>query len=357
MLDGTLEPLLGEAMDGASFIYNYPRSQARAEAGQVQPGATSLDEKLARLVAVREGLNVVVSGAISKAGSGYAVSLKAVDPVTGNTVAQSQIKAPSKEKLLASLASLAQPIRKALGDRTPAAKQAEAAETFTASSLEAAHAYSQGQDAQFAGKYDEAAKDYQQAVNLDPDMARAYSGIGVVYRNQGDLDKAEEYLKLAMSKPGMSPREAYRTRGAMYITKGSFEKAVDEYTTLLKQFPADNVGHANVAIAYLYLRNLPRAVEEGRKAIEIYPKNVAQRNNLAAYLLYSGKFDEAAKEADEVLKLNPAFERAYVAKALGALASGNVDQASAFYEQVGKVSARGLSYRSLGLADIALFQG
>src|SRR5207244_12731285 len=120
--------------------------------------------------------------------------------------------------------------------------------------------------------------------------------------------------------------------GANYVTNGSYEKAADEYNSLLQQFPGDNAGHANVAIAYLYLRNLPRAVEEARKALEIYPKNAIQRANLALFLLYTGKFEDAAREADEVIKLNPAFEQAYVVKALAALAEEKPDQAAEFYE-------------------------
>ncbi len=132
-------------------------------------------------------------------------------------------------------------------------------------------------------KYKDAIQYYQQALALDPNLARAYSGMAVIYRNLGDLDKAEENFKIALSKPGLSQRERFRIRGGNYVTNHSYEKAVDEYNSLLEQFPGDNAGHANVAIAYLYLRNLPRAVEEARKAIQIYPRNVGQRANVALF--------------------------------------------------------------------------
>jgi tetratricopeptide (TPR) repeat protein len=358
VLDGTLEPLFALAAEGASFISSYNRSQARDIAGQMQPGAISLDEKVARLVAVREGLNVVVSGAIVRTGSDYQVSVKALDAVTGKTIAQSDVKVSRKDELPASISKLVRPIRKALGDNKPVSGQIEAGETFTAASLEAAHDYSLAQDAQLRGKYDAALNYYHAAVGLDPSMGRAYSGMGVIYRNLNNQDEAEKNLKIALSHIGqMSERERFRTRGAYYVTVGSFEKAADEYSTLVKQFPADNAGHANLAICYSYLRNLPLAIEEGRKAIEIYPKNVGQRNNLAGYLLYAGKFQEASKEADEVLKLNPAFERAYVVKALAALASGNTEQAADLYGRAGAASARGASYQAIGLADVAMYEG
>lgn len=358
VLDGTLEPIFGLEAEGAAFISSYNRTQARQIGRQLQPGATLLDEKLAQLVAVREGLNVVVSGTIARSGTEFVVSAKALDPVTGKKIADSEVKVPSRAKLPGAISSLARPIRKALGDRNTVSAKAEAGETFSAASLEAAHDYSLAQDAQLEARYDVALKYYRSAIDLDPTMGRAYSGMGVIYRNLGELEQAEKNLKTALSHIGkMTERERFRTRGAYYVTVGSFEKAADEYSTLVKQFPADNAGYANLAICFSEMRNLPRAIEEGRKATAIYPRNVAQRNNLAGFLLYSGRYPEAVQEADEVLKLNPSFERAYVLKALAAAASGNVQQAAGLYEQAGKASARGLSYQAIGMADLALYQG
>ena len=62
LLDGVLEPLFTVALEGASFINCYERGQARKVAAQLQSGATGLSEALARLVAVREGVNVILSG-------------------------------------------------------------------------------------------------------------------------------------------------------------------------------------------------------------------------------------------------------------------------------------------------------
>lgn len=355
VLDGTLEDSFIRALEGASFINSFNRGQARREAAQ--QGARSLDENGARLVAIRDGLNVVITGAITKGRGNYTVSVRAID-ANGKQTAQAQVKEPTKEKLLASIPKLAQPIRKALGEHASTTRQPEEdSNTFTTASLEAAHLYTMGAEAAMAAKYDDAIGHYQHALAVDPNLARAYSGMGVIYRNRGDLDKAEKYLKIALSKPGLSQREKFRIRGANYITRGSYEKAADEYKLLLDQFPGDNAGHANIAIAWLYLRNLQSAVEEAGTAIQIYPKNAIQRGNLALFELYSGNFAGAAKEADNVIQLNPAFEQAYVVKALSALASDKPQDAANYYAQAGKASARGDSYRAKGLADIAVYEG
>ncbi|MBZ5583320.1 MAG: cbb3-type cytochrome c oxidase subunit I [Acidobacteriia bacterium] len=179
VLDGTLEPLFTEAMESASFISAYPRARARRLAGQVKAGASVLDGEVARLVALREGINVVVVGAVGKSGSGFEASVTALDAATGKTLAHARLKEPTKEKLAALLPRLARPVRKALGDGAPAAGYLEAGETFSAASLAAAQEYSLGQDAQSAGRYTEAIMHYRKALDLDPNNGRAYSGMGV----------------------------------------------------------------------------------------------------------------------------------------------------------------------------------
>jgi hypothetical protein len=56
-------------MEGASFLTSFNRNQAKKIGGQLRPGASSLDEPLARLVAVREGINVITSGTVASGGA------------------------------------------------------------------------------------------------------------------------------------------------------------------------------------------------------------------------------------------------------------------------------------------------
>jgi serine/threonine protein kinase len=138
IFDGTLEPVFSIALEGASFINSYKRDEARKVAGQLQAGATRLDESLARLVAARAGINVVVAGTIARQGDGYKVSIKAVDAVTGKEIIAQEIVAANKDEVLVAAGSLAARIRNALGDTTPESAQLAAAETFTAATSIAA---------------------------------------------------------------------------------------------------------------------------------------------------------------------------------------------------------------------------
>jgi tetratricopeptide (TPR) repeat protein/predicted Ser/Thr protein kinase len=358
VFDGTLEPAFTIALEGASFVNSYSRASARKEAAQLQPGATGLDENLARLVAVREGINVVTSGSVDKSGDGYEVSVRAVDAATGKTIATDEEKASGKDRVLASVARLAAQVRGALGDATPQSTQLAAAETYSAGSLEAAHEYAIAQNLQWEGNWEEAIRHYHKALDLDPNLGRAYAGLAAVESNRGRRQEAEKYYKEALARiDRMTEREKYRTRGGYYLLVRNPDNAIEEFSALVKQYPADSAGLANLAAAYFYKRDFARALKEAQRAIDLYPKNVPQRNNLGLDAMYAGDFEAAIKEQNEVLRLNPKFALAYVSKALSELALGHPDIATETYRKGAEVDAHGASLGALGLADIALFQG
>lgn len=358
VFDSTLEPAFSIALEGASFISSYNRASARKIAAQLQPGTTRLTEAAARLVAVREGLSVVASGSVEKKGDGFEVAVRAVDATSGSVIASESETASGKDRVLGVVAELATKIRTALGDKTPASVQRAAAETFTAGSLEAAHEYAVAQDFQWAGNWDEAIRNYRKALDLDPNLGRAYAGLAAVESNRGRRTEAEKYYKEAFSRiDRMSDREKYRTRGGYYLLTRNPDNAIEEFSALVKQFPADTAGIANLAAAYFYKRDMTRALQEARRAVELSPRNVPQRNNLGLDAMYAGDFETAIQVQDEVLKLNPSFTLAYVSKAMSQVALGRPDQAAETYQKAAALDARGASVARTGLADIALYQG
>jgi tetratricopeptide (TPR) repeat protein/predicted Ser/Thr protein kinase len=358
VFDGTLEPAFSLALEGAPFINAFNRAQAERVAVQLRPGATGLTEGLARLVAVREGISVVTVGSIDRRGNGYDIAVRAIDGVTGKTIASSEADFDSKGKALGATAKLAAVVRGALGDTTPESVQLAAAETFSASSLDAAHEYGMAQGFQFEGKWDDAIRHYSRALELDPNLGRAWAGMATVYANTGRHDEAIQAFQHALANlDRMSKREQYRTRGAYDLVMREPGKALAEFEQLVKLYPADTAGIGNLALAHFYRREMADALEDGRKAIAIYPKNVIQRNNVALYAMYAGDFTMGVSESNTVLQLNPSFAKGYVGLALSQLGLGDTEAAGATWRKLATVSERGASMAAIGLADLALYQG
>ena len=358
IFDDTLEPMFNVALEGASFINGYNRGTARKLAQKLPHPSDRLDEQPARLVAVSEGINAVVTGEISRRGDDYAISATALDAVTGNVLAQSQVTAAGKDGVVKELAKLAAPIRKALGDTIPESSQIEAARgTLTSSSLEAVHQYGVAMAQQAAGKRDAALVSFQKVTELDPGFARAYSGIAASDLVLGKQQDAEKYIKLALQhEDRMTERERYRVRGLYYFVEGNFQKCTEEYTDLVNRYPFDNIGQGNLAACYIRLHNTAKAVEAEKKAVEIVPKNAVLRLYMSFYNSYAGDFQGGEKEAREALGLSESAE-AYQALAESQLGQGQLSQAAETYKRLEKLNDLGGSMAVSGIADIDLYEG
>jgi tetratricopeptide (TPR) repeat protein len=358
IFEGTLEPMFNVALEGASFVSAYNRTGARSLAGKLPHPSDKLDEQSARLVAISQGVSAVVTGELSLRGSKYVLSATALDAVTGNVLAQTEASAPNKDELLLAIPKLAAPIRTALGDRTPESVQVEkAGGAFTAASLEVAHQYALAMDALFAGNMDGAQTAFSKAVELDPAFARAYAGLAAVYGNTGKTDEAEKYVKLAVEHTDrLTDRERYRVRGFYYKTTGDWQKCVDEYGELVKLYPADNVGQANLAGCYMHLRNAPKAIDAAKSAVEMVPQGALQRVALSFYDTYGGDFAGGEKEARKALEIHPSLS-AYLALVESQIGQGQVSQATETYNAMQKLGPAAASITAFGLADLANYQG
>jgi tetratricopeptide (TPR) repeat protein len=258
---------------------------------------------------------------------------------------------------LLEIPKLAAPIRKALGDTTPVAAQLAVSGPFTAASLEVVHQYSIAMQQQFAGKTAEAFQSFSKAVELDANFARAYAGMSGTANDLGRQADAQKYIKLAMEHlDRMTERERYHTRGFYYLIVGNYPKCVEEFSTLVGQYPADRVGQSDLAWCYAELRNFPKALEAARKAEEIAPKGALEHVNLAFFSSFTGDFSTGEREARTALEISPG-EVAQIDIGEAQLGEGRLSEAAETYHGVEKFGPRAASLAASALADLAMYQG
>ena len=354
---GLVEQAMAVGVESASFISAYPRRDALRLAATLRPGA-ALAPPVAKLVSMREGLDVIIGGTVSTDGNGVALRVTAARAENDEVLLDWTTKADSKDQVLEAVGRAAARVRETLGD-TKTDSAASEAETFTAASLEAAKSYASAQELQWAGKFEDAIGEYQRTLTLDPNFGRAHAGIAALQANLGRPAEAEaSYLSALSHLDRMTEREKFRTRGGYYLFKKNSEKALEEFQALVAQYPADTSGLANLALAKFYKRDWAGAVESGRRASDIFPGNVIRRNNAALFAMYASDFDQALTLSNDVLKINPAFEKAYVVQGLSHLALGHMEDASGAWDRLaalGTTAAK--AFAASGRIDLALAQG
>ena len=361
VFDGSLEQVLAIAMEGAPFITTFPRRDAltAARAAQGSP-IDRLDVETARLVSQREGIKVVLAGSVASEGQGYRVDVRAVDAFKGEALANASRSASSKENVLQAMAAVASDVREALGDVTPESERLAQAETFTSGKLDAAREYGIAQQLSSNGKYQESIQHYKRASEIDPDFGRAYATWAVSEFTLGRPKEAEElYKKAFMLLNRMTKREEHRTVGTYYLSVAKdYDKAVENFSTLVREYPADRAGHSNLALSYFYTRNFAKALEHGHRATEIYGTSPKFRSNNALYAMYAGDFATAGRDAAELVRDHPTYYRAYLPIAMAAIAGAKPEEARTAYATMAKVGGdQGASLGDMGLADLAMYQG
>lgn len=357
--DGTLEQPMGISLEGAPYISVYKHPKAHSVANKLSSSADDrLDTERALLVSRREGINAVVEASIKPNGKGYTINVQALDSATGKKIAQADQIIKTKAEVLQATYDLAVKIGSKLGGIPPESVEALSKETFSTSSLEAIRAYSQAQEFAIQAKDKEAIQEYEKALASDPEMGRAYSGLAAIYYNRGQFQEAERYYRLAMGKiDQMTEREKYRTSGGYYLFKQDYQKAIEQYSSLVNKFPADAAGRANLAFAYFAARKMAEALEFGQKAVEANPGDSTARYNLGWYAMGAGNFEMAKNEELNVLKERPAYEKAYLVIGLSELALGQNEKATEAYKKLETLSSYGGSVASEAFGDLAIYEG
>ena len=359
LFDGTLEQALQIGIESASFISGYRRDAARKLAAAMPESNGILDEKTARLVSVREGVRLVMAGSIEENNGSYTLYVRAIDPINGDVLTSAKVDAKSKLDVLAAIGSIAGELREDLGDDAIDRETLITKETFTAASLEAAQAYSKAQSLQYNGRYEESMKFYREALQFDPKFGRAYSGLALSANALGLTEESNELWAKALEKlDTMTERERLRTLGLYYsLVTRNYAKAISTYETLVEKYPADDTAHNGLAVQYFYSLDFAKALEAGRQMLDIYPSSVMGRSNYALYAMYASDFESAANEAEQVRKLDPAYFKAWLPIAMKQIDEGDFDSARQSYASMAEASSRGALTASLGVADLALFQG
>jgi eukaryotic-like serine/threonine-protein kinase len=269
-----------------------------------QPPSTRLTPDVARELCQRANSKAYIGGSIANIGSQYVIGLKAVNCLSGDVLAQQQATAAGKEKVLDALGEAATKLRTQLGESLASVQKFDAPlPQETTSSLEALKAYSLGRKADTEKGPTAALPFFRRAIELDPNFASAIEGVGIMYSNLGQIDRANEYLTKAFNlRDRASEREKWHITAHYYLlVTGELDKAVETFREWEESYPKDYKAPVNFGNLYAVEGRYEPAAEKTQKALRLNPDNVIEYDNLAQYTLALNRFDDARKTYDEAM--------------------------------------------------------
>ena len=270
-----------------------------------RPAGDRLTPEVTREVCQRTSSKAMLTGSIAGLGSQYVIGLKAVDCDTGDVLAAAQEQAEGKEAVLKALGAAAVSLRKKLGESLNSVqKYATPLEEATTPSLEALRAYSLGVKTTNTKGNTAALPFFQRAVDLDPNFAMAYAGVGMTYFNLNEGGRGAEYTRKAYDlREKVSERERFSIEGKYYFfATGELEKAVQTGEMWHQTYPRDDMPYIGEGFVCSVLGNWEKALEQFREALRLDPSIVANYVNLGVTYTVFNRLDEAEavyKQAEE----------------------------------------------------------
>jgi TolB-like protein/Tfp pilus assembly protein PilF len=190
--------------------------------------------------------------------------------------------------------------------------------------------------------WENAAKTYEEALQIDPDYAAAWAGLSLVYANLAgaayiDLHPGYAKARLAAQKAltlDPSLPEGYLAQATIQMSydwdwagaEASLQRALDITPNM-----ADAV--TEMGLLQRYLGDLDQAITLERRAVALDPLSLRGHHALGMALIYAGQLDEAEQVYQRLLRLNPEMPTANQARARVQQLQGRPQEALAISEQ------------------------
>lgn len=298
-----------------------------------QSAEGELNPRVARELAVREGMPAVLEGQVSSLGPATIISAKLVNPRSGKVMVEYSERAETPEKLLTAVDRLSGTLRNKIGEPLTSIRAEPPLEKVTTPSLEALRAYTRANAAHAAGEEAKAVQLLRAALGYDRNFPMAWRKLGALIGDSDPVAAKEAYANAFSQRDKLPQRERHLAAGSYYKNvEGNLPRAMNAYQQVLVAQPTDEVALTNLA-------NLLAAYQRPHEAIQLYERVIEVRPRFAAYsnlfnsLVRTGQLERAKAVYEQAARLYPKQKRVKFQPILLALAHGDFKGADRLFEQ------------------------
>jgi tetratricopeptide (TPR) repeat protein len=173
---------------------------------------------------------------------------------------------------------------------------------------------------------------WERAIAVTENNYDAHNMLGRAWFAQGRVDDAiREFQEVVRLNPGFA--EAHNVLGRSFATQGRVDEAMACYQKALEIRPNYVAAHNNLSVLLAKMGRVDEAIVQYRRALEIEPKDVTIINNLGASLISQGRFDEAIACFQNALQINPDYAEAQNNLGNALLGMRKVDEAIVHFKR------------------------
>ncbi|MGB3860990.1 MAG: protein kinase [Candidatus Aminicenantaceae bacterium] len=331
----------------------------------------SIDKKSASEVASRAGVQSMLLGSIMKIGDKIIIDANLTDVGSGTIIDSSRAESAQNDQgILAMVDQLTADIASMMNLDTRKSDQEFKIVDVTTSSLEAYKYYHKGLENFWKWEFEEAEKNFNHAVEIDPTFAMAYTWkawaqgrMGMIIFNPfADRSPIKETMALAKkfsqkatenerliidigmafsdidiheaSKISQILVEKYPNDKSSFLLDvimswgdGNWEKVKRSAEAILELDPSEGNGYNMLAYASVLLNDPPSAISAAKKYIAVHPDVGNSYHSAWETHAMLGQFDEAIRFMDEAFKQIPDYVHSFYWKGISHLMNNDAEKA------------------------------
>ena len=186
------------------------------------------------------------------------------------------------------------------------------------------------------GQLNAAVKSYQKTLDIEPTYAEAYNNLGNVY---GELEQGDFAIKNYKKALEIKPEyvEAQYSLGLIFHDLNQFDDAVKCFKAAIELKPEFAGAYNKLGAVFIELEKLEEAVKCFKAAIELKPDFVEAINNLGITFYKHHQLDDAMIYYERALACNPDFADAHNNIGIVHLDLGQLENAAKSYKAAIKI--------------------
>ena len=278
-------------------LHDLLRQQGRAD-------VETIDGDLGFELCRQDNVEALVLGSYVKAGETFATDVKIFDVKSRKLMKSFTRQGVGAQSILEKqIGELSRQISRGVGLSKRAVDETgtQMAQMPTAS-MDAYKFYLAGHEKLEKIYFEEARKDLEKAIELDPQFALAYYDLREVLSLTGNLMAAREAMRKAKELSARAPEKDRLYIEAQWASsvEGDSEKRLRILQEIAAKYPKEKDIHLSLSVAYMSRKMFPEAFVEAEKGLALDPKWSTALNHLGYIYLRSGdpvKAEEAFKRA------------------------------------------------------------
>ncbi len=185
------------------------------------------------------------------------------------------------------------------------------------------------------GWLDEAVKEFQRAIELDPVAAHAHDNLATVYAEQ---KKLREALHEHLTALRLDPESAtVHFNLAAFLSANATDLTIESYRTALTIDPLFPDAQLNLGLTLADEGQVEPALTALRAAVEQAPEDALTRHELASLLLDEGEYRAAIGQLKEVVRLAPELFEPWLDLGIAYAQQGFYEEAARAYAGAGRL--------------------